>query len=247
MKFTHSGAKECYLRNLPQIRRAQAVKELRGAFPGELAVVAGAGPSLDAALPELREFRERLGLLIAVDRALPLLMDHGIEPSFVVTQDNSGQDILRTSFRQVPRAALVFHQAADPSFVGRWKGFLFTASLDGGRQGLGSLEWGPHVGHAATALALFMGCRPVVLVGVDLAFGIDATHAGGETDPLCRRETWIDAVGGGQVQTDEAFAACVEPLEELIRERRGRVIQTSPFGARLRGAAELSLAQALKT
>lgn len=237
--YTPSTARENFLANIPTIRRAHPIRELRHAAPGELAVVVGAGPSLDQALPTLQRF---FGLVIAVDRAAPTLMAHGIAPRFVVTQDNGIGNLGGFKTRFIPGASLIFHQCADSSYVRSWQGPVYTADLVGGRLGLGHLDWGPHVGHAAVALAHLMLCRPIVLVGVDLAFPAGSTHAGGVNDTVnCKRETTTPGVRGDQVDTDEGFATAVDELARFIRSTRAHVVQTSPWGARIPGAEEWDL------
>jgi hypothetical protein len=72
-----------------------SVDHLRGALPPE-AILVGAGPSLDAALPLLREYfpadhttsrRGRNVALLAIDTALPSLAAAGIRPDLVFVMD----------------------------------------------------------------------------------------------------------------------------------------------------------------
>ena len=74
------------LRNLTVISRAGDVASLSDRFRGLPAIVAGAGPSLDANLKDLRDVVDR-AVLISTDTALRPLLSAGLDPQFVVAVD----------------------------------------------------------------------------------------------------------------------------------------------------------------
>ncbi len=73
------------LENLPENRVAVSTV-LHDLLPGRTAIVLAGGPSLNAALPWIRENRDRL-VVIAVSRISRILLDEGIVPHFVVSVD----------------------------------------------------------------------------------------------------------------------------------------------------------------
>jgi hypothetical protein len=76
------------IRNTPAIATGGDVRALTNAFQGIPAVIAAAGPSLDAAIPELQRMNGQ-GLLIAVDTALRPMLEAGITPQLVTALDPS--------------------------------------------------------------------------------------------------------------------------------------------------------------
>jgi hypothetical protein len=232
--------------NLGAIRRATPVKRLAGLYQGRLAVVFGAGPSLtEETLETTRRYRDLI-IVLAVDRAARKVHEAGITPEYVASVEYA--DGPEKFFYEPPGSTLLFHQAATPKYVSLWTGPLVTYNARGSNLGLGSLDNGGHAGHAAVALAHLMGCVPVVLVGVDLAYLPGATHAEGiETYPFDRNgETVkIESVTGGEVETGVDLELGIRNLARFAAATRWRIIQTSHFGARIPGTIELPLERAL--
>ena len=185
------------LRNLPALVAGHDVRSLTDAYRGIPAVIAAAGPSLDAVIDDLSAATGR-ALLIAVDTALRPLLTRGLEPQIVVGLDPS--ELNARHFHGLPDCPdtwLVAESALDPSATSRFAGRTFwfrvarhhpwpwyhEIGID-----VGFLEvWGSVV-TAAFQVAMLAGCEPIVLVGADLSF------TGGH--PYCRGTTYeFDAAG----------------------------------------------------
>lgn len=178
------------LRNLPVIAREGDVRQLTGMATGAPAFIVAAGPSLDAALPLLRD-AQASSLIISVDTALRPLLAAGIEPHLAVAVD-PGENNARHLIDLPPcaRTFLVAEASLDPlafnGFAGRT--FLFTVSnhqpwpwLRGFGADAGRLRaWGS-VLTTAYDLAIQTGANPVVFVGADLAFSGGRTYCSGTT------------------------------------------------------------------
>ncbi|SVE24215.1 uncharacterized protein METZ01_LOCUS477069, partial [marine metagenome] len=142
---------------------------------GSLAVVVGAGPSLDLALPLLSEgFGEPL--IIAADSALGALARHGISPDFVVNIDPEKSVTACGSPKHFPGIAVLSTQS-HPSWRAAWgekalylSGRVLTEDWLASR-GVPktSLEATNNAGLTALLLANFLGASAVMLVGMDLA------------------------------------------------------------------------------
>ena len=76
------------IRNVPAVTAGSDVRALSGALTGTPAVICAAGPSLDAALDDLRTYADR-AYIIACDTALRPLLTAGITPPVVVGLDRA--------------------------------------------------------------------------------------------------------------------------------------------------------------
>jgi hypothetical protein len=195
------------LRNLPVMAREAPVDALLAAFPYKPAVLAGAGPSLNRNIEELRPYRDR-AVLIAVGTALKPLVAAGMSPDFVVAVDPGEYTHLQFAGVEAPETFLVAEPSVAPEvfsgFVGRtfvfrhgdhhpWP-WLMAQGYDPGVV----RTWGSVI-TTALHLGVKMGCDPLIFIGTDLAHDEGRSHAEGTA-----LHTWVQshvALGG-----DEAAA-----------------------------------------
>lgn len=178
------------LRNLPAITRGADVEALRDAYVGVPAVVVGAGPSLDAAVPRLAATGTR-ALVIATDTTLRPLLHAGVAPGLVVGLDPSAANARHfLALPEMRESWLVAESALAPAAVSAFAGrtFWFRAGAHHpwpflAANGVAVSElpvWGS-VLTAAYQVALLAGCDPIVFVGADLAFTGGRPYARGTT------------------------------------------------------------------
>lgn len=220
------------LRNAPALGAGRDVRDLTDVFAGRPAVIAAAGPSLDAVVPELRKVHER-AVLIAVDTALRPLLNTGARPHLAVGLDPSALNARH--FRALPPCPdtwLVSESALDAAAHRHFgeRSFWFRVAnhdpwpwyqelgLD-----VGLIEvWGSVV-TAAFQVAVLAGCDPIVFVGTDLAY----------TDgrPYARRTTyeyeWARQVAAGAdlAQLWQAWTKVHAPVQAI--DLNGRETRTS--------------------
>ncbi len=167
------------LRNLPAMLAGRDVRALADAFAGRPAVVAAAGPSLDAVVSDLCTVHEH-AVLIAVDTALRPLLHAGARPHLAVGLDPS--ELNARHFHALPPCPetwLVSESALDGAAHRHFgdRTFWFRVAqhepwpwyqalgLD-----VGQIEvWGSVV-TAAFQIAVLAGCDPIVFVGTDLGY-----------------------------------------------------------------------------
>ena len=163
---------------------------LKDCLEGRAAVVVAGGPSLDELLPWLGQNRERVAV-IAVSRVCRQLLQAGLPPDVVVSVDpqDISFDISKEMMRLPPQTLFVNAYHASPLLVGQWQGpaaycgHKFPWKSNAKVDNLAAV--GPTVTNAALALAVYVGCKTVVLAGVDLCFGRDGhTHASGSNERL---------------------------------------------------------------
>lgn len=213
------------LENLAENRTGFAQTLVR-AFADRAAIILAGGPSLKEALPWVRENRDRV-LIIAVSRISRILLDEGIVPHLIVTVDPQ-----QISF-EVSREMLLFPPGPDapllvnshhasPLLVGQWPGrSVYTASLFPWRSELNRDELfytGPTVGNYALSIAMHLGCREIVLAGVDLCFTPKGqTHAAGSNEnkvgpDLGQFSPRLETYGGWQADTNQGYAEALNVL-----------------------------------
>jgi hypothetical protein len=174
------------LANLPRLGDALPLAAMRG--PGPV-VVAGAGPSLERALPALRDLRGR-ARLVAVDTALPVLACSGVRPDVVFVLEAQQANLYDFLPRPDPATPLIADLTAHPESVRLFRGplaFVLSSFADLGLlRRLEESGLSPHrlpalgsVGVAACAVALELTDAEVWTCGLDFAFEGDKTHARG--------------------------------------------------------------------
>jgi hypothetical protein len=199
--------------NLPALPRSLDLASLSAAAP---VVVAGAGPSLEAALDPIRRCRDAV-TLVAADTALPRLLEESLAPDLVVALE--GQLANLQDFLPAPGAAtllaceLTAHPATarlSPGPVAFFSSRFAPLTLF---DRLGKAELLPcpfpplgSVGVAAARAALGLTRGEVFLAGLDFAYPGGATHARG-TAPHRAALHWTRRVRGVDQLSAASLAA----------------------------------------
>ncbi|MEK8022489.1 MAG: 6-hydroxymethylpterin diphosphokinase MptE-like protein [Candidatus Hydrogenedentota bacterium] len=258
------------LANLSSILASSPVTSLRSAAAGRPGILVGAGPSLDVNVAELRNVKDR-AVIVAVDTACRTLHQHGITPHIVIavdaTEENVGDfhgveihDDL-TSLVMVP----VVHPSIPPLFRRRYVasyGHPLQKELERviGAE-FGSLLVSGSVATIGYDLLRYMGARPVILAGMDLAMGA-RTHTKGARNQRefgSRFETTEQTVwqarkgatvrkagwGGRTVWTTEQMLRWAEWFEAELAREKWPTINATEGGIHIAGAKEMTLEQAL--
>lgn len=174
------------MKNLSFLPRSKLGSSLEGKCAGMTAIICGAGPSLDNAIPLLNELKER-ALLIAGGSAICALNAHGIHPHLCASIDPSP---LRGRFlEQGNFEAPFFYQGRFCNeLLERAHGQLLWMS-DGGSYPLEAwlsaecgifserFDGGWTVSNFCTSLAAHLGCTTVIFVGMDLSCGQASIYA----------------------------------------------------------------------
>ncbi len=247
-------------------------------FEGLPGFVVAAGPSLDKNVRELKRLNGR-GVIVAVDTAQNTLKEAGIQPDFVVTADPTPLNF--SHFDKVDSlgsAILAFHPEAYNEIIQKYAAhphFLalqdleckFLNYLEPAEEKAHVVLRGMHVGQIAYNLAWHMGCNPIVLLGLDLAFSRDGgtTHAKsaavsrsitapdaegkssidskeGKIGTERGRVVWVDGVDGQKVPTSMSFQAYIQDFEQAIKMTEAEVIDATEGGALIRNAKLARLA-----
>ncbi len=173
-------------RNLNLLSRHGGIEFLKGRFSSFPAMVIAAGPSLDEILPHLGSLRDKF-LLIAVDTSYLSCIRSHVEPDFVVVMDPQYWNTRHLDRAVQKSVRLVSEPSTHPTIFRKFPGkTLLAGSLFplgryleekiGKRATLGA---GGSVATSAWDFARVLGCNPIVMAGLDLAFPNKRTHCKG--------------------------------------------------------------------
>ena len=239
---------EQVFRNLAGYLRSRIPEKWRDSAQRNLAVVVGAGPSLDVTLPLIKEGFPK-PFVVAADSALRALKDAGIDPDFVVSIDPEKSHDSCSSIDHRPGIAILSTQSHS-SWSQRWgdnvrylSGRVMTEDWLAAK-GIPktSLLAVNNAGLAAMLVADFLGPAAIILVGMDLAGGGDGTDRYAESTG--RSHIQIQANISHNVPGNHTETVCTpflsdwsETSESCARISRGRnVINLNDRGAILEGS-----------
>jgi hypothetical protein len=167
--------------NYPVISRAYGVGFLGKAAKDIPCVVVGIGPSLDDNIKDLHN-AQSCAIIIATDAALRPLLRHGIQPDLVVNYDARDEQKTMWETIDTSKSVLLANSVTSPKTIDAWKGGLIffnmmqaddefaTNILPSIYPHIGQLPNMGTVGNGAVFLAWQMGCKPIMLVGMDLCY-----------------------------------------------------------------------------
>jgi hypothetical protein len=264
------------MENVPFHLAAPGLKAFEGVLKGVPAVICGAGPSLQRNIDVLAANADRV-FVLAVSSALRRVMARGIPVAATNVVDYS--HLSQRYFVGLPGEAppLFVHPRSNPSVLEAYEGPVVTCDdavyrrfWSGQAADHGDFPGrGTNVSHYAYFAARALGCDPIILVGMDLAYSHHTTHVPGSpihdewaasahrfcslelqelmflTAGMEQKPVATDALGN-PLHTDELLEAAAIGFEEMFaRESGGTVINATEGGRALKGAVNMTLADAL--
>ncbi|WP_107840215.1 motility associated factor glycosyltransferase family protein [Metasolibacillus meyeri] len=150
-------------------------------------VVAAGGPSLNKQLPLLRKYRQQL-ILMAAGSTASTLLNEGIEPDYVVSIDGGEPNYNHFKNMRFEHAELLYTAQSHPGVRTSFerKAYMFNAAGFKGtneylakrlKLDLPTVPGGGSVAHSAFSLAQLLTSGSIALIGQDLAFTDNLTHA----------------------------------------------------------------------
>lgn len=189
-----------YFRNILKLPYSYNSTFLSDKFKGIPAIICGAGPSLDKNIDVLRKLHSR-ALIFAGATAINALNVNGVVPHIGVGIDPNPQQLTRLIMNQEHEMPFfyrnrIYHKALDiihgdkicvsgsPGFeIANWIEKKLNLETAIGSEG--PLSEGYNVLNLALSLAHDMGCNPIIMVGVDLAYTRGLSYASGiQSHPL---------------------------------------------------------------
>lgn len=255
--FAH-GAVCNVIENLRYIRKSNFITEFIGKLPEDLpAIVVAAGPSLDKNIDLLVKAAGR-ALIIATDTAVRILEARGLPYDCVITIDPGKPAWYLTDYPGCRRKPLFCNSESGKDIMKFHEGRKIWASastyIGNLYQSYGlpfpSDNTGGSVATAAALLAWQLNLNNIILIGQDLAYTGEHTHAGGYDDHILNEEVFIemvDGVDGGQVKTRGDWVVFRDWFEELIRTNEElNLIDATEGGALIHGSCVMPFSEAIE-
>ena len=245
--------------NLKYFMTSKRVTDLENAMPDVPAIIVSAGPSLNKNIAELAPAKGK-ALIIAVDSAIRTVKKQGVDPDLIVAVDPRKDErfLGEDKCEGIPFATNVRTNAG---IVREHKGLKFFDNtgdyfiqkyIDEKDLEFPEIETGGSVATTAFSLAHYMGCNPIILIGQDLAYTGDKTHAAESVDAVRTVEeldgNLIDIdVFGNPVKTSADMLRYKEWFERTIADNPDiKLYDATEGGAFIKGSTVMTLKEVIK-
>jgi hypothetical protein len=223
-------------------------------------VVASGGPSLTKQIPLLKKMRNHI-LLICSGSTINSLLKHDIEPDYVVTIDGSINNYRHFETIELKQAKIIYSLSNHEKIREKLnqRSFVFISNPGDDikmyaqkllNEEVDSILGGASVANFALNIAYMISSGPVALIGQDLAYTDNKTHAEHNKNFKEIDDTFIKERGmfytegyyGDQVLTDYPFLTMKHNFERLIKtfEEPERVYNCTEGGIKLEGYQQIS-------
>lgn len=250
------------LMNMWMLEKMNPVSRLKEILPSEVPViVVSAGPSLDKNIEMLRRAKGHC-LILAVDTALPYLLQRDILPDLTITVEpiKPVKHYLDPRSEEIPA---IFDCESNPEITCKHRDRVFIYNCRGyvrrlleavGKNVPEDVAGGGSVATAAFAILYQLEVKHIILIGQDLAYSGEATHAGGVESKGINNNIgyeMIEDINGGQVRTRSDWLGYLRWFESAISviNNLGKdihVTDATEGGAKIHGSEIMTLAEALE-
>lgn len=245
---------ENILNNLKFIRNSNTIADMEKIVPKDIpAIVVAAGPSVANQLDALKKAKGK-AVIIAVDRIVDYLLDNGVEPDFIATLD-AMKDVKYFTRRDNLSIPLLCFMYSSSEIMNIHQGRKIICNCTDYLVDL--YQEHNHIPpqvNSSTSVATFaftvcmkMGFQRIVLVGQDLAYEGNSTHAGGvEEKVIPWTETMVEGIHGDRVRSRIDWKNLIVWYEDMLTIFDGlEVIDAKDNGAKIKGTTVMSLQEAL--
>lgn len=243
------------LKNTRYLKESNTIEDIKTKLPTNIpAILVAAGPSVEDNISELRNAKGK-AVIFAVDRILDYLLDSGIEPDFVVSLDPAKPVEYFTKREEVRIPLITFMQTSHDVLQKHkgWKLFCNCSSFLSEAYHVNSMEAPDTPSSSSVATVAFsvcyeLGFKTIILVGQDLAYKNDVSHAGNIKENLGDQgDVMVEGIHGGQVRSRydwNNFLIWYQDMLEMHRELT--VIDVKTDGAKIKGAIVMPLKEAIQ-
>ena len=231
MTTIHMGRLWCrnIFLNLPFLTNS-ALSGLKENTAGKSVFVAGAGESLEHSISFIQNNRERI-FLIAVDTAVPALLNSSIRPDLVViveSQHANLYDFYNPDALTLPAA---FDLTSSPELIRKFKGpkYFFVSEFDYSvifkaidEYNLLPVMIPPlgSVGITAVYISLLLSGGNIFYTGLDFSFIPEKYHAKGSYSDI------ITTINSSRIQNSGFYSAAYSDRRHKISDKSGRTVYT---------------------
>lgn len=259
IRFGSESWQENYIKNLVYAFEDMSLKELEKKYDCPV-VIASGGPSLTKQMPYLKKIRNNI-VLIAAGSTINSLLKNEIEPDYVVTIDGGIANYNHFKGLKLEKTVLLYgmssHYQIQQEYDGQRYALLTTNDFRVGEHmkekykiDLPYMAGGGSVAHFAFTIAMFITSGPIALIGQDLAFTNNETHAGNnkhhkviDRDYLQSRDAFeVEGYLGDKVMTDYVFYSMKQAFEHLHEAcyHESPIYNCTEGGIKLQGFKQIS-------
>lgn len=235
-----------YMINLQKIENDNSLRILYKHYDVPI-VVAASGPSLTKQLNFLREYREKI-ILICAGSTINALIAAEIEPDYVISVDGGEGNEKQFSSVHLAKAQLIYEPMTHYSVRKRFekKSFVFTPTVRPGlknhlertlKREFPSISGGGSVAHFALSVAKYITKGPICLIGQDLAYTNNQSHADGSKYITNNQQgnLKVEGYNGGEVISSSIFKVMINTFNELqvFEPHTNKVFNCTEGGAKL--------------
>lgn len=244
------------LKNMKFIKESNYISEFIGDIPEDVpAIIVSAGPSLDKNIDELKR-AEGKAFIFATDTAVKSLIKHDIKFDAAITLDpkKNPEHMKDSRCADVPVfCALEGQHAILKVHHGRkiwFRGTYFMGKLYNKYNKIfPEYNVGGSVATAAFNACQALNFKRIVLIGQDLAYSGNVTHAGGVKKHVPFEKQGIemvDALDGGKIKSRYDWIIYRDWFEDTIKELDGvEVIDATEGGALIHGSKVMKLSEVI--
>lgn len=218
------------------------IELLRGAYRGMPVIVVSAGASLDENIGQLKEVQNR-ALIVAVTRAAGRLAEEGIQPDYYVATDAAPWLRRHLNFDTM-RAPLFLLSTADRAAADYPGEKLIVFEKTAAPERENTVETGGSVATCALSICTLLGAAPVIMMGQDLCFVGEKTHAGVSWARHIETKSGrkVRGTDGQQYPTTGSLHIYLKWIERFIARNKGtQFFNATARGAQIEGAPHILL------
>ncbi len=245
---------ENYIRNLCHVFKDESLSRLEKVYDLPVVIVSG-GPSLTKQIPLLKRIKDNI-VVIAAGSTVNTLLHYDIEADFIVSIDGSIANYNHFKDNTFHKSKLVYSIKNHYKIRDQFKGlaFSFIPSFEPGmhrhiekmtQKQLPTLLGGASVANYALTIAQYISSGPIALIGQDLAYTDNKTHAEhnkhfstvNDNFKEERRTFLIEGYDGEDVLTDAVFLSMKKGFEQIaeVSNEAGRFFNCTEGGVKIKG------------
>jgi hypothetical protein len=241
--------------NLTFLRESSSMVELKEMIAGNVpAIIVAAGPSVEENIEELKRAKGR-ALIFAVDSILKFLLDSGVEPDFVVSIDPNKST--RHFTREIPiTTPLITYLESNYDILKIHKGKKIFCLQNNFVEEIykkanktpPSVQASGSVALVAFSVCVKLGIKEIILVGQDLAYKDNKTHAGRQkkVEFNSKTDVELEGINGEIIRSRYDWHEFVMRYEDIIsRYPDITVIDAKRYGAKIKGTKVMDLGLAI--
>lgn len=191
------------------------IDELKPEFEGKDVIIVAAGPSLDKNVALLRNKKPGM-IILAVETVFRKLLKLGIDVDYMIVTDANRRIYSHLAGLEEKQIPMLYLATAYKGYSMNYQGKKYLICQNGydraeelaEQKGWHLYETGGSVSTTALDVCIYLGCKSVAFIGLDLAYTDNLAHAA-DTSRRAVSETeemkQVSAIGGGTVPVSRLF------------------------------------------